>query len=192
MRASPILLVAAAMLALAPAPAPAQQAAPVREGLWLSLGVAWGLRSTAACCPTCCEGGVASEPSGALQVGATFGRHLLVGFEADGFQRHEPVVSEDLVYWTAAAFWYPWSARTFFLKGGLGYYRYDLDDAGAAGGAVAAHASGLAAVLGLGLDVYLGRDFSLTPFLNVATGLTSGAAGPRPTLLQAGVSAVLH
>jgi hypothetical protein len=180
------------MLASAASPAVAQEAAPVREGFWISLGFAWGARSTAACCPKCCEGGDATGPSGSLRMGGTLSRRLLVGGEADGYWKRSPI-TERVAFYSAVLYWYPNPGGTFFVKGGVGLYQYDLTDLNRpVSDWRLVSAMGLAAGFGVGFDVYYGRAFSVTPFLNVATGLTSRATGARPTLLQAGVSAVWH
>jgi hypothetical protein len=63
---------------------------------------------------------------------------------------------------TAQVRFYPSSTAGFFLLGGLGVGQMDIQISGFG----SASEMGMGAVLGLGYDIRIGRNVSLTPFWN--------------------------
>jgi hypothetical protein len=135
--------------------------------------------------------------SGNIRLGGTLSQRWLLGFESNGWVHSESGVDETLGFGSIVAIWYPSRTGAFFLKfglGGMGYKATDgIDDITATAGA---------ATIGIGYDFRVGRNFSITPYLN---SLASSPASfkvngtPAPTsedinisLVQIGVSATWH
>lgn len=140
------------------APAPRTQAAPrsddetpLREGVWFSIGFGYGTLG----CQDCDERD--SGLSGGLAVGGTLNQHVLIGVGTTGFAR-----SYDGELLTAGTLdgrirVYPSRRSGFFLNGGIGLG--SLSYAGES-------EFGLGVMLGVGWDIRVGRNVSVTPFWN--------------------------
>jgi hypothetical protein len=87
--------------------------------------------------------------------------NLFVGFESSGWVNSEEGIDETLGFYSAVAQWYPNAEQGFYLKGGLGLSLYEatdgIDD-------ITGNALGLS--VGTGYDVRVGKNFSLTPYVN--------------------------
>ncbi len=187
-------------------PAFAQQAGPHREGFWFGGGVAWGSVGAsggpAETSDQMRSGGVA----GMLQAGGTLGPHMRAGVEGVWFYSSSGI-NQPLGALSAVVQWYPATEYGLFVEGGLGWYHFSRSGfpyyypyppyTPLAGGTVSSN--GLSVVVGIGLDLYVGRAFSLTPFVRSLSGLTESHSGPQyastnmtPSLVQVGVSAVWH
>jgi Autotransporter beta-domain len=145
-----------------------------REGFWISGGLGYGSLDTE------CEGCESERVSGVtalLAMGGTPGAGFLVGGELEGWAREVDGVDRTFGHLSGVVYWYPQSSAGFFVKGGAGVATLGAD----AGPAGDFSESGFAVHGGVGYDVRVGRNLSLTP-----------AAGVFWSSLDAGDTHVLH
>ena len=176
----------------------AAQRPNTREGFWISLGA--GLGSAGTDCQSCptdrTEGGAAY-----LRMGGTLSPILQLGGESDGwfYTSGSGVgrVDESLGFASFIATVYPSRTGAFFLKVGIGGMTYRRDD-----GIDELTATAPSGTLGAGYDIRLGRNFSLTPFINslATSGVTfklngttvPGGADIKINLVQLGLGVTWH
>ena len=154
--------------------------AQARQGFTVSFGLGVGSAGFAY------EGNASDERStggsGYLRLGGAVTQNLIVAGETHGWTRSEGSLTSRVGYLMAVAQWYPQAAGGLHLLGGLGIgaigeteddpaLEYDLE---AVGGAVQ---------LGLGYDVRMSRNFSLTPYVNL---LAMGGAKAKLDGVDAG------
>jgi hypothetical protein len=158
------------------APQPARH---VREGFWFNLGTGYG----AATCKTCSE--TVNGYSGGLSLGATISPRLRLGVGTTSWYKYEDGASLVAGTLDARIRFYPSTTGGFFLTGGIG--------AGTIGAALADYGSatefGGGAMLGLGWDVGISENVSLTPFWNAFAVTTSNA---DVTVGQIGLGFTFH
>ncbi len=145
--AAGLMMVMSAVPALAQGPA----AVPERHGFWVNFGMGYGSLG----CDNCDgrEGGL----SGNLSLGGTVNDHLLLGVGTTGWVKE--TLGERL---TAGTFdfrvrVYPVRTSGFFITGGLGAGSVSYADE---------NELGVGVVIGVGWDLRVGRNISLTPFYN--------------------------
>ena len=160
-------MLAVSALAFAAAPAGAQGVAEsggahphTREGFWIGFGLGAGSLG----CEDC--GDRETAFSGNFKLGGTINPHFLLGAETNGWYKSESGVTLTYGNLSAVAYYYPSVTSGFYLKGGLGVanLKADVDAFGSDS------ETGSGAVLGLGYDARVGRNFSLTPYVNVMGG----------------------
>ena len=177
--------VIAGVLALATlgraATAAAQEAQP-RAGLWGGFGMGWG--SMGFGCGNCGEVDRTGSYSGYLKVGATLSPRLLLGGEFNGWRKSEDGVTVDMGNASAAVYWYPAVQSGLFVKGGAGYSRLSAHSGGAS-----ASENGLGLLAGVGYDLRVARNTSITPVFNYFWG---GFESGNADVLQLGVGVTLH
>jgi hypothetical protein len=135
----------------APATPPADEEEPLREGVWFSVGFGFGSLG----CENCI--GRDSGLSGGLAVGGTLNQHVLLGVGTTGFARS---VDGDLLSvgtLDGRVRVYPSRSSGFFLNGGIGLGSLSY---------LGESEFGLGVMLGLGWDIRVGRNVSVTPFWN--------------------------
>ncbi len=121
-------------------------------------------------------------------------RQLLLGGEVNAWSRDKSGLTETVGDMSAVAYVYPSAGGTFFLKGGVGVAIYTANTS------PKLEATGLGVNVGAGIDLYLGRKFSLTPYASFLTGLsgnmkvggTDTGVAAKPNLFQVGVAASWH
>lgn len=154
-----------AAIALAGSPLGAQEAGR-RQGFWWGLGVSYGW--VHASCDIC-----ASDRDWAISatggLGGTVSRNLLLGAELNGWTRSEEAVDEYLGAVSAVAYWFPNRGGPLYLKGGLGYVAYRIDDEESA-----LTSSGFGPQVGAGYEVPVSRHASLFPYLNLIITIPRG------------------
>ena len=167
-----------ALLAILFATTATAQQAQTRQGLWVGGGMGYG--SMGISCDGCPdfdrEGGI----SGYLKVGGTLRQNILLGIETTGWTKSEGGATLTMGNVSGAAYWYPMVTNGLFLKGGVGYSV--LDDG-------FANESGFGMIAGLGYDVRVGRNLSLTPVANWFRGSFSGGSA---NVLQLGLGVTSH
>jgi hypothetical protein len=160
----------AAALLLFASPALAQGAA--RQGFTVSFGL--GAGSAAASY----EGNTTERmtgPSGYLRLGGAVSPSLVVAGETHGWTYNDGTLTSRVGYLMAVAQWYPQASGGFHLLGGIGLgvtseedtdplFDYDLTSVGGA------------LQIGLGYDLRMTRNFSLTPYVNA---LATGGGEPK-------------
>jgi hypothetical protein len=167
----------ALLLSISATPALAQHP-QTREGFWFSGGLGYGSLGCDGC------GDRTGGSSGYLRVGGTLNPHLLLGVETDGWYKSESGTTLTQGNLMGAAYWYPTVTSGLFLKGGVGYARLSADSFYGAGST-----SGWGAIVGLGYDIRVGGNTSITPTANWFNGSFDGGS---TDVLQLGVGVTLH
>jgi hypothetical protein len=174
----PLFSVVALTLLLA-APLGAQKREHTRQGFWFSGGLGYGSLGCQDCDGR--EGGF----SGGISLGGTVSRKVLLGVSSNAWTKSESGVTLTAGALTAAVRFYPSATGGFFLTGGLGVGTVDL----AISGLGSASETGFGALLGLGIDIRIGRNVSLTPFWN---GVGISASDADANFGQIGLSITAH
>lgn len=188
-------ILSAAILAL---PLQAQETQPqvknARSGFWFSGGLGWG--SVGADCDGCTSDRTGGF-SGNIRLGGTLGGgRFLLGGESNGWFHSESGVNENMGFASFIFVWYPSRTGAFFLKFGIGGMYYKADD-----GIDEITATAPAGSFGLGYDFRVGRNLSLTPYLNsLATssveakfnGVSIGGLDITTNLIQVGLAITVH
>ncbi|MGE0552567.1 MAG: hypothetical protein AB7R55_03970 [Gemmatimonadales bacterium] len=172
-------LMVAGLLMTAVTAAEGQGARPqTREGFWFSAGLGYGSLG----CEDCDrEGGL----SGYLRLGGTLSPKVLLGVETNGWTKSEGGATLTYGNLSGVVYFYPSPDGGFHLKGGLGIARLDLDLGSFGSGGE----TGGGALLGLGYDARIGRNVSITPYLNFLGGSFDGG---NASLAQFGVGITAH
>jgi len=132
------------------------QNAQTRDGFWFSGGLGYGSLG----CDNCGsrEGGI----SGNLSLGGTITPRLLLGVGTSGWTKSEQGATLTVAVLDARIRFYPQTRGGFFLTGGIGV--------GSVTGSVSGFGSntetGTGAILGMGYDVRVSRNTSITPYWN--------------------------
>jgi len=155
MRSVRIFALVAVITTIASLPASAQTMR-TREGFWFNVGVGAGSLGCQNCSDR--ENGL----SGGLAIGGALSQKLMLGVSSNAWTKSENGARLDVGAVTAMVRFYPSSTGNFFLLGGLGMgtIRSDLGSLGSSS------EMGGAAILGLGYDLRIAKNFSLTPFWN--------------------------
>lgn len=149
-----------------------------RSGLWGNVGVGIGSYG--------CEGcsGRESGGAGTLALGGTLSRKVLLGAGVNVWTKQINGVDVTAGTVTAMIRFYPSATGGFFLVGGLGYGTEQISSGG-----TSLSESGAGAVLGLGLDIRVGKKLSLTPFWN-GNGISLDSG--KSNFGQLGISLTVH
>ena len=138
-----------------------------RKGFWLNLGFGYGSMGCEAC------DGRTGSLTGGLALGGALSQKVLLGVGVNGWTKEEFDAKVTVGTLAAVIRFYPSATGGFFLLGGLGLgtIRAEASTVGSA------TETGVGAVLGLGFDIRLGGNVSLTPFWNgFAANTTTGDA----------------
>ena len=163
--------------ALAQQPQPRQL--PLRHGFWFSGGLGYGSLG----CQNC--SGRTGALSGNISLGGTLSQKLLLGVSTNGWTKSDSGATLTVGTLTAAVRFYPSATGGFFLTGGLGL---GTVSAGVSGFGSASQ-TGVAALLGLGYDIPVGRSVSLTPYWN---GFALSYSGGDANVGQIGLGITVH
>lgn len=155
------------------------QNAQIRDGFWVSGGLGYGLLGCDAC-PTR-EGGF----SGGLSLGGTISPRFLLGVGTAGWSKSEQGETLTAGILDARVRFYPSATGGFFLTGGAGV------------GSVSSELSGLGTetetgfgvILGLGYDLRVSRNTSVTWFWN---GFAMRNSNTDANVGQMGIAVTLH
>lgn len=170
----------AVALLLVASPALAQNAP--RQGFTISFGL--GAGSAAASY----EGNTTDRmagPSGYLRLGGAVTPSLVIAGETHGLTHKDGSLTSHFGYLMAVAQWYPRASGNFHVSGGLGLGVIREDDSDPLFDYELASVGG-AAQVGLGYDVRMTRNFSLTPYVNLL-----GIGGGKPTFNGVGQNSTL-
>jgi hypothetical protein len=159
-----------ALLAVLLATTATAQQAQTRQGFWIGGGMGYGSMGIS------CEGGI----SGYLKLGGTLRQNILLGVETTGWTKSEGGATLTMGNVSGAAYWYPMPTNGLFVKAGAGYSI--MDDG-------FANESGFGMLAGLGYDVRVGRNLSITPVANWFRGSFDGLSA---NVLQFGVGVTSH
>jgi len=156
-------------------PQPAAPRLQTREGVWFNAGFGLGTLSCIEC------DGWLNGLSGGLSVGRTMSDRLLLGVGTTGFYRS--VLGSGLSAGSVADArlrFYPVRTSGFFITGGMGLGSISIANESE---------YGLSTVLGLGWDVRVRRNLSLTPFWSGIGVVTSNA---NASVGQIGLGITVH
>jgi hypothetical protein len=155
-------------------PATAAFRPQARDGFWFNLGMGFGTLG--------CEDCIGREDglSGGLSLGSVVSDRVLIGIGTTGFAKE--VAGEILSVGTldARMRFYPVRTSGFFLNGGIGVG--SLSFAGDS-------EFGLGLMLGLGWDIRVGKNVSLTPFWN---GFAMSNSNADANVGQLGIGFTIH
>ncbi len=152
--------------------------AQTREGFWFNGGLGIGIAG----CVGCFGREVGS--SGGLSLGGTINERVLLGVGTTGWYKSIDGVALTGGTFDARLRVYPAASSGFFLTAGGGLGSIAVSD-----GFVTDSETGVGLLFGLGWDVRVGRNVSLTPFYNgFAVGVDSGTF----FVDQFGLSVTLH
>jgi hypothetical protein len=127
-----------------------------REGFWIGFGFGYGgLDITCDGCEVDRESGV----SGYLKLGGSLSQNVLLGVQTLGWYKDIEGVDFSQGSLTGNIWWYPSATGGFWLTGGAGLSRLEVD----AGPLGSESESGFAALGGLGYDIRVGRNISIVP-----------------------------
>jgi len=135
-----------------------------RQGFWIGFGGGYG--SADVSCDEVCEGGEREGSfTGFCKLGGTLNERVLLGVEGNGWIKEEDDVTVTLGSFTGTVTFYPQASGGFFLKGGVGISYVDTE---VQVGTLTATLSktGWGVLAGLGYDLRVGRNVSLTPSVN--------------------------
>jgi hypothetical protein len=150
-----------------------------RDGFWFNGGLGYGSLGCDDCSDR--EGGLV----GTLSFGGTVSQKVLLGGSTFAWTKSEDGVTLTTSAVTGTIRFYPSETSGFYLLGGLGVGRIDVEFSGAG----SADETGGAAALGLGYDIRMGDNVSLTPFLH---GVGLSFDGGDANFNQLGLSITTH
>ena len=148
------------------------QQAQTRQGFWIGGGLGYGSLG----CDGCDRVGA---PSGYFKLGGTLRQNILLGVETNGWTKSELGNRLTMGNVSGAIYWYPMT-NGMFVKAGAGY---SVLDSGIAS------TSGFGLLGGVGYDVRVGRNLSITPVANWFRGSFDGSSA---NVLQIGMGVTSH
>ena len=158
------------------------QQAQTRDGFWVGGGMGYG--SLGLSCDGCGDVDRTGGMSGYAKLGGTLRPNILLGVEMNGWTKSESEGRVTMGNMSGAAYWYPMPTQGLFIKAGAGYSVLSADD-----GTGAAEDSGFGLLGGVGYDLRVGRNLSITPVANYFRG---GFDGGSANVLQIGVGVTSH
>jgi hypothetical protein len=152
-----------------------------RQGFWIGLGFGYGSAHAEASCEDCQGGDREGSITGYVKLGGTLNRHVLLGMETNAWIKEEGDVTLTLGSVTGTVTFYPQPSAGFFLKAGAGfsYVSTDLQDGSLT---VSVSKTGWGVLAGIGYDVRVGRNVSLTPCVNYHFGKPGSLSAEGATL----------
>jgi len=168
----------ACIVSLGTTPANAQRP-QTRQGFWFNGGLGYGSLG----CEDC--SGRTGGLSGGLSLGGTISPKFLLGVGTTGWYKSEDGVTLTVGTLDARMRFYPSTKGGFFLTGGLGIGSISADVAGFGSGSE----TGVGLVLGLGFDIRVGTNVSLTPFWN---GYAVRSSDTNANVGQLGLGITVH
>jgi hypothetical protein len=149
------------------------QQAQTRQGFWIGGGLGYGSLG----CEGCDRVGA---PSGYLKLGGTLRQNILLGVETNGWTKSELGNRLTMGNVSGAVYWYPMVTNGLFVKAGAGYSVLDNSFAST---------SGFGMLGGVGYDVRVARNMSVTPVANWFRGSFEGGSA---NVLQIGLGVTSH
>jgi hypothetical protein len=179
MRKLPTVLATLGLLGLISVPGAVEgQTRQTREGFWFNVGLGYG---SLGCQHSHLHGSWSCDNreaglSGGLALGGTVSRKVMLGAGTNSWYKEQDDVTLTASTLTATVRFYPSATGGFFLLSGLGIgvvnaavetvYLPDCDCQFSPSGLSSESKAGGGAVLGLGYDVRVARNVSLTPYWN--------------------------
>jgi hypothetical protein len=163
-----------ALLAVLLASTAFAQQAETRQGFWIGGGLGYGSMGCDGC------GDRLGAPSGYLKLGGTLRENILLGVETNGWTKSELGNRLTMGNVSGAIYWYPMTTNGLFVKAGAGY---SVLDSGFG------NTSGFGMLGGVGYDLRVGRNLSVTPVANWFRGTFDGGSA---NVLQLGMGVSSH
>ena len=154
--------------------APGPRFPHAREGFWFNVGMGFGSLGCQDCSTR--EGGL----SGGLSLGGAIGDRVLLGVGSAGWAKDVAGEQLSVGVLDARLRFYPVRTSGFFLTGGLGVG--SISFAGES-------EFGAGAIVGLGWDIRVSRNVSLTPFWN---GFAMNSSDADANVGQVGLGVTIH
>jgi hypothetical protein len=129
-----------------------------RDGFWIGFGLGYG--SSNVTCDVCASGPRLDGISGFVKLGGTPSRNLLIGAAINGWSHSDGSATETMTTLTASLYLYPDARSGLFFTSGLGLSNYYVNSDPSFDG------TGWGFTGGVGYDIRVGRDVSLTPVVN--------------------------
>ena len=155
------------------------QHAQVRQGFWFNAGLGVGSLG----CDDCNDR--VNALSGNLAIGGTISPRFLLGAGTTGWTKSESGSTLTVGTFDARVRFYPSVAGGFFLTGGLGVGTINVSVSGFG----SESETGAGALLGLGYDLRLGSNVSLTPYWN---GFAVRSSNVNANVGQIGIGITTH
>lgn len=152
----PRFILLAALTACLVSPLAAQHA-NTRQGFWYGFG--FGAGQGQVTCEICADQS-GTDITASLRAGGALSRQWLLGGEFDGWSNSQEIVTRRSWSVTAVALWYPWPAKGAYLKGGMGFTGYRASDS-----VDVISTTQPGALLGLGYEWRVGKNYSINPYL---------------------------
>lgn len=149
-----------------------------RQGFWIGFGFGYGSYTCTGC-------GSRGGASGYLKMGGTVSPHLLLGGETNVWTKSQYGATLSSGNASFAAYYYPQPAGGFFLRGGVGISTIS----GTSGGSTGSQ-SGAGATAGLGYDLRVAVNTSVTPVFNYVWGHPD--TGFNQSIIQFAVGVTFH
>jgi opacity protein-like surface antigen len=138
-----------------------------REGFWIGFGAGYGSASIDFDCDFCDVAGDGREGSvtGFLKLGGTLNESVLLGVETNAWSKDQGGARITLGNVSGTVTFYPSASSGFFLKAGAGVSYVDTGfDEGSL--SVSLSKTGFGFLAGVGYDLRVGRNVSITPSVN--------------------------
>jgi len=150
-----------------------------RSGFWFNAGLGYGSFG----CPDC--DGREGSLSGALAMGGTVSRKIAIGGGTTNWYKSENGTTQSIGTVVALLRFYPSSTGQLFLLGGLGlgHVQTEFEDLGKF------TETGWGGLLGLGYDIRIGANTSLTPYWN---GFLVSTSSGHANVGQIGLGLTIH
>jgi hypothetical protein len=132
-----------------------------RKGFWVGFGGGYGSAIANADCPDCGGGNREGSFAGFFKLGGTLNERVLLGVESNAWRKEQEGVRLTLGNVSGTVTFYPQASSGFFLKAGLGLAYMDTQVEN-----VSINKTGLGVLGGLGYDIRVGRNISITPCAN--------------------------
>lgn len=179
---STVVLAGALALAVAQPNEAAAQNPQTRQGFFIGLGIGVGSFGSEA------VSGRETGVTGHLTLGGTLTRQVLLAGEFTGWTKEEGGVRRTHSSTSAAVQFYPMPDGGLFLRGGVGASTQTVS--GSVGGiSYSADETGFGATAGLGYDIRVGSNFSITPYGLFAWGSFDGGSANH---FQGGLGVTWH
>jgi hypothetical protein len=136
-----------------------------RQGFWIGFGAGYGSAEASASCEDCDGGGREGSFTGFLKLGGTLNERVLLGAEMNGWIKEQDDVTLTLGSFTGTVTFYPKATSGFFLKGGVGLSFVDTEFNDGSFSATVSK-TGWGVLAGIGYDLRVGRNVSITPSVN--------------------------
>jgi Outer membrane protein beta-barrel domain len=155
------------------------QNAQIRDGFWFSGGLGFGTLG----CDNC--GGRTNGLAGGISLGGTITPRFLLGVGSEGWTRSQQGATLTVATLDARVRFYPSTTGGFFLTGGVGLGSVT----GSVSGLVSSTETGMGMVFGLGYDIRVAKNTSITPYWN---GFAMRNSNTNANVGQLGLAITLH